>query len=205
MRFLILVLSLVLMPISHAAMLKGVNGVELLAIDGQKLKTGGMFSNKNYNLSDGQHQVVVKYVKRVNEQSMVYSRPTIFSINVVGDTEIKVRNFGSVNQAESTVRKGLTWIVKNSKETIKVTDGEELFEEGVQIKPDIEKLIFEYNQKNNLVPFIVVDNSMPETPNTSAGNIKVKNKTQQLITIYRVSSLEEKKAFRMWLLEQDIK
>jgi uncharacterized protein YccT (UPF0319 family) len=205
MRFLILVLSLVLMPVSHATMLKGVNGVELLAIDGQKLKTGGMFGKNNYNLPDGQHQVVVKYSKRVNEKSMVYSRPTIFSINVVGDTEIKVRNFGSVNQAESATRKGLTWIVTNSKETVKVTDGDELFEEGVQIKPDIEKLIFEYNQKNNLPPSVVVDNSTPEMPSTSVENKKVKNKTQQLIAIYRASSLEEKKAFRMWLLEQDIK
>ncbi|MGB5445561.1 MAG: DUF2057 domain-containing protein [Psychromonas sp.] len=205
MRFLILVLSFMLIPISHAAMLKGVNGVELLAIDGQKLKTGGMFSDKNYNLADGKHQVVVKYTKRLNEQNMVYSRPTIFSINVVGDTEIKVRDFANVNQAESAIRNGLTWIVKNSKKTINVTDADELFEEGFQIKPDLEKLIFEYNQKNNLVPSAAIAKSMSDIPSSPAKNSKVDNKTQQLITIYRASSLEEKKAFRMWLLEQDIK
>ena len=199
MRFLILVLSLVLMPAGHAAMLKGTNGVELLAIDGQKVNAG-MLSNKNIELTDGQHQIVVQYAKRINQKNMVYSRPTIFSINIVGDTEIKVRNFRDVNHAESAIRKGLTWIIDNGKNVTKVNDGEELFEEGFQLKPDLEKLIYKYNQKNGLV--------LPgtfENDNRTEKNIQTNNKTQQLIAIYRASSLEEKKAFRMWLLEQDIK
>jgi len=204
MRFLVLFLSLVLIPISHAATLKGVNGVELLAIDGQKISSG-MLNSKDLNVTNGEHQVVVQFAKRINQQNMVYSRPTIFSINVVGDTEIKVRNFRDVNQAESTVRKGLVWVVNNDKETIKVTDGEELFEEGFQIKPDIEKLIAKYNQTNGIMePALVDSNKVQIEENTFKGE-NMHNKTQQLITIYQKSSLEEKKAFRMWLLEQDIK
>jgi len=204
MRFLVLFLSLVLIPISHAATLKGVNGVELLAIDGQKISSG-MLNSKDLNVTNGEHQVVVQFAKRINQQNMVYSRPTIFSIDVVGDTEIKVRNFRDVNQAESAVRKGLVWLVNNDKETIKVTDGEELFEEGFQIKPDIEKLIAKYNQTNGIMePALVDSNKVQIEENTFKGE-NMHNKTQQLITIYQKSSLEEKKAFRMWLLEQDIK
>ena len=204
MRFLVLFLSLVLIPISHAATLKGVNGVELLAIDGQKISSG-MLNSKDLNVTNGEHQVVVQFAKRINQQNMVYSRPTVFSINVVGDTEIKVRNFRDVNQAESTVRKGLVWVVNNDKETIKVTDGDELFEEGFQIKPDIEKLIAKYNQTNGITePVLVGANEVQIEKNTFKGE-NMHNKTQQLITIYQKSSLEEKKAFRMWLLEQDIK
>jgi len=204
MRFLVLFLSLVLIPISHAATLKGVNGVELLAIDGQKISSG-MLKTKDLNVTNGEHQVVVQFAKRINQQNMVYSRPTVFSINVVGDTEIKVRNFRDVNQAESAVRKGLVWLVNNDKETIKVTDGEELFEEGFQIKPDIEKLIAKYNQTNGITePVLVGANEVQIEKNTFKGE-NMHNKTQQLITIYQKSSLEEKKAFRMWLLEQDIK
>ncbi|WP_435235584.1 YccT family protein [Psychromonas sp. PT13] len=204
MRFLVLFLSLVLIPISHAATLKGVNGVELLAIDGQKISSG-MLKSKDLNVTNGEHQVVVQFAKRINQQNMVYSRPTIFSIDVAGDTEIKVRNFRDVNQAESAVRKGLVWLVNNDKETIKVTDGEELFEEGFQIKPDIEKLIAKYNQTNGIMaPALVDSNKVQIEENTFKGE-NMHNKTQQLITIYQKSSLEEKKAFRMWLLEQDIK
>jgi len=204
MRCLILLLLLVLIPVSYAATVKGGNGVELLAIDGQKVSIG-MLDNKEVNVKNGVHQVVVQLVKRINQQNMVYSRPTIFSVNVIGDTEIKVRNFRDVNQAESAVRKGLVWIVKNDKETIKVTDGEELFEEGFQIKPNLEKLITEYNQSNGIAETAFVDNDGMQVVGEPVKGTNIYNKTKQLIAIYRASSLEEKKAFRMWLLEQDIK
>jgi uncharacterized protein YccT (UPF0319 family) len=205
MRFLVVLLSLALIPLSHAATLKGANGVELLAIDGQKVKVG-MLQNKDINVSDGNHQIVVQFSKRINKQGMVYSRPHIFSLDVQGDTKISIRNFNSKTQAEHAIRQGLTWIVKNGKETQKIVESDVLFEEGVQINLNIEKLIVAYNQKNgNALPVASFANQQSDSLAGSPQQKAMQSKTQQLIEIYRSTSIEEKKAFRMWLLEQDIK
>ena len=198
MKFLVVFLSLVLIPFSHAATLKGTNGVELLAIDGQKIKTG-MFQSGDLNVTDGEHQVVVKYSKRVKDD-MVYSKPYIFVVDIKGDTEITVKRFNSTSQAKYAVKKGLNWIVKNDLATKKIT-GEVIFKEGVQIHPDIEKLIAEYNKANGLGP---VDEK-PALLTCTPEQLLNQSKSQQLIDIYHSATVDEKKAFRIWLIENDIK
>ena len=198
MKFLVIFLSLVLIPFSHAATLEGTNGVELLAIDGQKIKTG-MFQSGDLNVADGEHQVVVKYSKRVKDE-MVYSKPYIFVVDIKGDTEITVKRFSGTSQAKHAVKKGLNWIVKNDLPTKKIK-GEVIFKEGVQINPDIEKLVAEYNKAHGLGPVDEQQALLVCTPE----QLLNQSKSQQLIELYHSATAEEKKAFRIWLVENDIK
>ena len=191
MKFLVVLLSLALIPFSHAATLKGTNGVELLAIDGQKIKVG-MLQNRDIEVSEGKHQIVVQFAKRIKQDGMVYSRPHIFSIDVKNDTEISTKRFSSKTQAEYAIRKGLTWIVKDGKHTQKIVGSDALFKEGVQINPNIEKLVVEYNREHGL---IAVDD-LPDS---------LTDRTQQLIKIYQTATTDERKAFRIWLVEQEMK
>ena len=196
MKFLVIFFSLLVIPFSHAAILKGTNGVELVALDGHEIKSG-MFQNDNLNLTDGDHQVVVKYSKRINDD-MVYSKPHIFAIDVKGDTEITVKRFNNKSQAKYAIRKGLIWIVKNELPTKNVV-GESIFKEGFQIHPDIESLIVEYNQAHGLAP---IDEESVATICTPA-QLDDLSKTQQLIRVYSSSTSDEKKAFRIWLAQND--
>lgn len=199
MRFLIVFLALVLSPLGYAATMKGTNGVELLVIDGQKVKTS-LFKGSNLDVEDGPHQFVVRYAKRMSDDSMVYSKPHIFSLEIIGNTEISVRRLNNRDLAENAVRRGLTWIVKSKQGTQKVSTSDILFQDGVQINVNVEKLVTAYNLEHGLDTSGQALSMKPDLLEKNA-----KTKTALLIDTYRSATLEERKAFRVWLIEQDLK
>ena len=201
MKGLVLLLSLVVLPFTHAATLTGNNGVQIVAIDGSKHKSA--FLNKKIaDLSEGKHQVVVEWEDSFKSNGLVSSKPHIFDIEITGDTVISVKNFNTQSQAEQAIRKGLTWIINDPQTTYEIVGSDTLSGEGLFPYGDIEKLIVEYNQQQG-ISLAPVATSSVLVSSTSLDLISATQ--QQLIDVYNSATKDQQKAFRIWLIEQDMK
>jgi len=195
-----------MLPLCNAATLTGDNGVQILAVDGQKVE-GGFFSSKTPEVSQGNHQVVVRYSKSFRESDIVESKPHIFTLNITGDTLITLKEMRNQSQAENALRKGLTWIVKDNGQTQEIVGSDTLSGEGYLPYRDIEKLISAYNQEKGIsiasaaIPIVAAANVNSENVSDNTNQTT----TGQLMKLYHSASKEEKKGFRIWLLEQDLK
>jgi uncharacterized protein YccT (UPF0319 family) len=196
---------------SLAATLIGEHGVEIVAIDGEEVESG-FFGSEDSQLSDGNHQIVVKYAKNFRKDERVESRPYIFDLNIKGDTKISVDNINSQNQAERAIRDGLVWIVKNDGPIQTIEDSAQLTDDGYFPYRNIKKLITAYNQENDITLTSVTTTRQAEEIKATGQPKKHKmktmgeqSKTQQLVETYKAATKSERKAFRIWLLEQDMK
>lgn len=198
MKGFVLLMSLIVIPFSHAATLTTDNGVELLAIDGKKYDSG-FFEKNSPELADGQYQVVVKYSNSFRNEREIESKPHIFDLTVAGDTEISVQHFNNQTQAESAIKRGLAWIITADKKTHEVTDSKALFGEGMFPYSDIEKVIANHNQGQGIT-------LASSTVVLAESNLTLDSTNQQqLIALYNASTKDQQKAFRIWLIEKDMK
>lgn len=189
-------LALLIASTSYAINLEGINGVEILAIDGQKVKSS-FFSKQKSDLSKGEHQIVVRYVKQFKNDDIIKSRPAIFSIDLQQDTQISASGINNQRQAEKAMSKGFVWQVSSTNQQYSVENSAQLKGSGFMPYQDIEGLIVTYNQENGMVLPAKVDKEVVITQKTA--------KQSNLISLYQSASKEDKKVFRLWLLEQDMK
>lgn len=212
MKSLVLLLSLIMLPLSHAATLTGTNGVQFLGIDGSETKSS--FTNKKItDLSVGKHQVVVQFENSYKHRKSVKSKPHIFDIKITDDTTISIERFYTDSQAKSAIDRGLKWIVSDSQKTYEIVDSDTLSGEGMLPYSDIEKLIAEYNKQQGNSLELVAATAVASTAvvaatstTTPVVNSSVNSATkQQLIDTYNSATKEQQKAFRIWLIEQDMK
>lgn len=205
MKMSAVLLSLMMIPFSHAATLRGDNGVQILAVDAQKIKQN-FFGNDPLDLTDGKHQIVVKYANNFKSGETVESKPHIFDLDIQGDTEISIKRFSNQSRAEHEIKQGLTWIVNNAEQTKKIEGSAILFAEGYFPYRDIEKLITAYNKKNGIYQSSAVKEMATTTAiaTTATAITPTATTTEQLKQIYKAATKRERKAFRLWLLEQDM-
>jgi len=223
------ILALLLAQNSYALQLEGMNGVEILAINGTKVESS-LFSNQAAPEVDaGYHQVVLRYSKEFDEENRTAeSSPVIFNIDLQQDTVISVANYNTLNKAENAIDKGLVWQAKSAGNQYVITDAVTLKDSGFLPFRDIEAVIAAYNKKNNITIATPIKNAETivgtTTPQpsvvgitattaavTAASATKASDlKTDQCtgldqIALYQQSTPAQKKAFRLWLLEQDLK
>ena len=205
MKALVLLFSLVVLPFSHAATLTGNNGVHILAMDGSKHKSG--FLNKKIaELPEGKRQVVVQYEDNFKSGSLVTSKPHIFELEITGDTVISVKSFNTQTQAEQAVNRGLTWIISGPQKTYEIEGSDTLSGEGIFPYGDIENLIAEYNKQQGIsLASAAVPVAASSVLVSSASLDLISATQQQLIDVYNSATKEQQKAFRIWLIEQDMK
>lgn len=216
------ILALMLIPNSYALELEGINGVDILAINGKTVETS-FFSSKSANeLEAGQHQVVVRYSAKFNQDELIESRPAIFTLDLQQDTQISVTDINSHQQAKQAARNGVNWQIINQDTQYTIADSDTLSGEGFMPYSDIEGLVATYNKKHNIIiataeevvaepvaqvaPTIIgatATTAVSSTPKVSA--VTTSGATVDLISSYQQATKAEKKAFRLWLLEQDMK
>lgn len=201
-------LLLLLVPFTQAATLQGSNGVEILAIDGQKVNSS-FLTEKEASVDNGKHQIVVKYSKNFKKGNTITSKPHVLNLDINSDTKIAIKSIYSAEQAKREVKRGLVWLVSDSKQTLEIANSDTLSGKGLFPYRDIENLIATYNIKNGIATHLAVPMSNSEgqaskfiAPST---NNKVLPKAQQLMLLYSEATIAERKRFRMWLLEQDMK
>ncbi|MFT6141140.1 MAG: hypothetical protein ACI892_002104 [Marinobacter maritimus] len=204
MRLLVVLITFCVMSSGYAATLTGERNVEILAIDGQK------YSNKIVESSDlilakGLHQIVVRYSSSFPKDGMLTSKPYIFNIQVDNNTKVAlVGTFNSYEQAEKALEKGIIWRVTNQNSSVMIKGADILFGEGFFPYRDIEKLIAKYNKDNAIISPSTADN-VAITAQGKSSDYANSAATEQLIKMYSSASKADKKAFRIWLIEADMK
>jgi len=200
MRFLVVLITFCVMSSAYAATLTGGRNVEILAVDGQKY-SNKIFEQSDSTLSKGKHQIVVRYSNNFPNGGIVTSKPYIFNIQADNNTTIAVKKYNRYRQAKKAVETGITWRVTNPNGSKMIEDADILLGEGFFPYRDIEKLIAKYNKENGIMLPSTADNlATPE--NTTRDEYSAQ--TKQLIRIYNSASKADRKAFRIWLIEQEM-
>jgi len=189
MRIAGLILSLAISPFAFSGEIVTNNDLELMAVDGTKVKSS-FLSDAKLEVKDGTHQVVVRYSNAFQDERLLESRPYIFNIKVNGKTTISTVKLYNYVQAKQKISTHLDWFVKNDAGKYQVESSEQLHGEGFAPYADIEGLIAKYNQKNNL--------------QVTEGTV-TKVATNNLIEQYKTATPEQKKQFKIWLINNDIK
>jgi len=188
-----LFLTLAISPIAFAGQLVTDNNIKIIALNGEKVKTS-IGNDDAVEVKDGQQQVVLRYIDSFRGERLIESRPYILTVDVAGKTKISTNSLNSYSQAEQQIRRGLDWNVENDQGQYKVEDAEELRGDGFMPYSDIEGLIAQYNEDNNL-----------NVSNTSSTATIEKVTTNSLIEQYKSATLEQKKQFKIWLLNSETK
>ena len=144
------------------------------------------------------HQIVVRYSTQFNNDELIESRPAIFTIDLQQDTSISVKHINNKRQAEKQIKAGLEWQVTSADKQYQIDKSDTLEGKGFMPYSDIEGLIVAYNLENNIVTAENLQGSNEVTSQRTVAN------GNDLISIYQQSSKEQKKAFRLWLVEQDM-
>ncbi|RBW47264.1 hypothetical protein DS885_04195 [Psychromonas sp. B3M02] len=189
MRFTGLILSLAISPFAFSGEIVTHSDLELMAVDGAKVKSS-FFTDNSMEVTDGTHQVVVRYSNSFRDERLLQSRPYVFNITVDGDTEISTNKLLSFAQAEQKISTELDWFVENDAGEYQVETSDQLHGDGFAPYADIEGLVGQYNQKNNL--------------QVTEGTV-TKITTNSLIEQYKAATAEQKKQFKIWLINNDIK
>lgn len=198
MRLLVVLITFCMMPFGYAATLTGERNVEILAVDGQKY-SNKILENSDSTLPKGKHQIVVRYSKSFPKDGMLTSKPYIFNIQTENNTRVAVETFNNYEQAKKALEKGLTWRVTSENSSVMIEDADILFGEGFLPYHDIEKIIAKYNKDNGTI--------LPSTADNLAilAQDEYSAQTKQLIKVYNSASKADQKAFRIWLIEEEMK
>ena len=196
---------------AQAATLTVADKVKLLAVDGKEVKGQGWSEVESVELTDGKHQIVVRFdgeVKRGSKTTIYTTRPYLFDIDLVDrNAEITLPRLTTESQAKAFFERGATWQLALENGVTKPLVGVELQGDGFAAYSDIEAVIAAYNRDNgivieqgNAVDFqqvsVNVDNETGKVEITGDALIQLK-------MWYTKASKEDKKAFKIWMAEKD--
>jgi len=189
MKFSGLLLTLAISPLAFSGEIITSNDIQVLALNGDKIKSSFIGKNK-LEVKDGKQQLAVRYSASFNNERLIESSPYLLTIEVDGKTTISTDKLYSQTHATQEIKKGLNWHVTNDKGQYTVEKAIELKGEGFLPYSDIEGLIAESNQQNNI--------------DLTSGSVK-KVTTNSLIEEYKAASVAQKKQFKIWLINNETK
>ena len=197
---------------THAATLSVADKIQLLAVDGKEVKSQGWNTVDRVELSEGKHQVVVRFdgeVKRGSKSTIYTTRPYLFDIDLAKkDAEITLPLLTTESQAKAFFERGAKWQLAVEGGVVQPLVGVELQGEGFAAYSDIESLVAAYNSANGIV--IEKGNAV----DLQQVAVNVDNKTgkvaitgdalTQLKMWYTKASNNDKKEFKSWMAEKDV-
>lgn len=198
---------------SHAATLAVADKVQLLAVDGKEIKSQGWTAVDSVELSAGKHQVVVRFdgeVKRGSKSTIYTTRPYLFEIDLAaGDAEITLPRLTTESQAKAFFERGAKWQLAMADGTVQLLNGTELQGEGFAAYSDIEALVTAYNNENGIVieKGNAVDlQKVAVNVDNQTGKVEITGDAlTQLKMWYTKASKTDKKDFKIWMAEKDVK
>ncbi|MEC6897590.1 DUF2057 domain-containing protein [Photobacterium piscicola] len=196
---------------TQAATLSVADNIQLLAVDGIEVKSQGWSAVDSVELSEGKHQVVVRFdgeVKRGSKSTIYTTRPYLFDIDLADrNAEITLPRLTTESQAKAFFERGATWQLALENGVTKPLVGVELQGDGFAAYSDIDAVISAYNRDNGIVMeqgnavdlqqvSVNVDNETGKVEITGDALIQLK-------MWYTKASKEDKKAFKIWMAEKD--
>ena len=195
----------------HAATLHIGRGIELLVVDGEKYQSPvGYSPETTVELNDGNHQLLIRFNQQYKEKSRTRhftSKPYIFQIDLQGrDAEILTLPLRTRAQAQAYFARNPQWQLKYAGGEVVNLTTTEIKGKGVAPFSNLEKLVADYNQQQGITfeQGYAVDLEQAAVEVTEQGKVKVVGDAlAQLKMWYTKASDKEKKAFKIWMAEQD--
>ncbi|CEO39875.1 DUF2057 domain-containing protein [Photobacterium kishitanii] len=196
---------------TQAATLSVADKIELLAIDGKEVQSQGWSTVDSVELSEGKHQVVVRFdgeVKRGSKSTIYTTRPYLFEIDLAKtDVEITLPRLTTESQAKAFFERGAKWQLATEDGAVQPLVGVELQGEGFAAYSDIEALVAAYNSDNGIVieKGNAVDlQQVAVSVDNKTGKVEITGDAlTQLKMWYTKASNNDKKAFKIWMAEKD--
>ncbi|OOF11292.1 hypothetical protein BZG82_04535 [Salinivibrio sp. PR5] len=197
--------------VAQAATITSARGVEFLVIDGTEVEFDSWAPQQSVELSDGKHQLVMRYegeVKRGSKDVVFTSRPYVFDFNVDGrDATIDIdTRLSAQSQASSYFASGPQWQAEFESGEVMPLNAIELKGDGFAAYADMEALVADYNRANG----IIFDQGESKNLNDVLVEVDEEGKASikgdalsQLKLWYTKASDQERKSFRRWIIDQE--
>lgn len=195
----------------HAATLNLGRGIELLVVDGEKYESPvGYTPETSLELADGNHQLLIRFNQQYKENSRTKhftSKPYIFQLDLQGrDAEISSLPLRTRSQAQAYFARSPQWQLTYANGEVVTLNTAEIEGKGLAPFSNLEKLVADYNQANGIamVKGNPVDLEKVAVQVTEQGEVKVTGDAlTQLKMWYTKASDKDKKAFKIWMAEQE--
>lgn len=193
-----------------AAELSAKNGLEFLVVNGKSVTKIANDGDKKLDLNPGKYQIVARFdeeVKRGSKSTIFTSKPYVFEIEMSSeDLFLVVPKFKFESQASAFFKKP-EWMIENkSSGAVQSISGVRLTGVGFGSFNNMEKAVAQYNSDNGIIFEGGQAKNLEEmlVSVDDKGNVNIKGDTlTQLKLWYTKASIEEKKAFKRWMIEQD--
>lgn len=185
------------------------DNIELMVVNGKEVGSL-MTPAKQLDLPKGKHQLVIRYnasLKDGSRNKFFTSRPYIFEADIQQATVISLPKMKRYTQVESHFQRGPQWTFEYQDGVSEPVKYEKLVGSGFSPYSDMEGLVAEYNQEkgisftnNQFEKLTDVAVSVSESGEVSING----DATTQLKLWYTKATAEERKAFKLWMIEQDM-
>lgn len=196
---------------AQAATLSTSKNIKFLVIDGKDVRSSSWSPTENVELSDGKHQIVVRFdgeVKSGSKKTTIYTtQPYLFDLDIKAkDATIVLPRLTSLSQAQAYFNGDATWNLEYNDGVKETLDTVKLEGSGFGPFANMEKVVAQYNSDNG----IVIENGYAVDLQKAAVKVDDKGKIEvtgdsltQLKMWYAKASDKDKKAFKTWLTEND--
>lgn len=183
--------------------------IEFMVANGKEVGSL-MTPAKTLDLPQGKHQLVVRYnasVKDGSRNKFFTSRPYIFEADIQQATVISLPKMKRYSQVESHFQNGPRWTLEYQDGISEPVKYEKLVGSGFSPYSDMEGLVAEYNQEKGIS---FTNNQFEKLTDAAvsvseSGEVSINgDATTQLKLWYTKATVEERKAFKLWMIEQDM-
>lgn len=207
---LFLAVILALSGVVHAAQLSTSNGVEFLVINGKSINKYPEGAANALELVPGKYQIVARFednLKRGSKNTLFTSTPYVFDITIdQSDLVLLVPRMRTQSQAAAFFRDPAWQLKEVSTQIEQPVIPQELVGTGFGAFRNMEKAVAHHNQKNGIVFDDGNVKDLEELLITQEKKDLLVHKGDagaQLKWWYTQANVEEKKAFRRWIISQD--
>jgi len=206
-KFIFLTLASVA-PFSHAASLDLPYSVDFLALNGVEQDSKDIL----HDLKPGKHQVIIRYsedLRNGSKNDLYVSKPLVLELDIksaADEYSLDHKNFRTYKAAEAAFdNKKAGWTLKHSGFS-ELVYPEELMADGFMPYANIEKAIRKHNKEKGIVLTAAGATNVTDAvvSVSDSGEVEISgDPVTQLKLWYTKASKDERKAFRIWMIDQD--
>jgi hypothetical protein len=195
-------------PFTHAASLDLPYSVDFLALNGVEQDSKDVLQD----LKPGKHQVIIRYSEDLRNGStneLFVSKPMVLELDIkdaADEYALDHKNFRTYRAAEAAFDQNKAgWTLEHNGYSEQVFP-EELMADGFMPYANIEKAIRKHNKEKGIVLTAAGATNVTDAvvSVSDAGEVEISgDPVTQLKLWYTKASKDERKAFRIWMIDQD--
>ncbi|OAN18532.1 hypothetical protein A3K86_06490 [Photobacterium jeanii] len=206
-----LAMSMLFAASAQANTLETEFGLSVMAINGSAVDRDSAVADNTYNIAEGKNQVVIrgeKMLRRGTKTELFTTKPFVITFDSEQDVKIEFPKVANNYRSAETEFRGdaPAWQVTANGSAISYQSDLLPGDGGFIPYSDIEELVAKYNQQHG----IALEQGKPTNMTAAAVTVTETGKVEitgdslsQLKLWYTKASAKEKKAFKIWMAEQD--